>query len=393
MNDKLKTITILGSTGSIGSQSLDVLESLGEEYTLGYITVNSKIDLLEEQVRKYKPIGVAIKDEKAYKAFKSATSFKGDILCGDEGVSCAAAYEANDVVLSALVGFAGVAPTLAAIDKGFTIALANKETLVSAGAVITNAAKAKGVDILAVDSEHSAVLQCLAGESANEIEKIILTASGGPFRTTPIEDFGKITITDALAHPNWSMGSKITIDSATMMNKGFEIIEAFWLFGVELSKIDVLVHPQSIVHSLVQFTDGSVKAQLGTPDMRIPISYALTYPNRMKFTFPRLDLATIANLSFFKPEPDKFRCLALAYKALEMGGAAPAILNAANEIAVKAFLDGRIKFTQIPEIIEDALVKMKNVQNPDLEYIIGIDSETRNRSEIFVNNLKNYIAS
>ncbi|TAL70930.1 MAG: 1-deoxy-D-xylulose-5-phosphate reductoisomerase [Bacteroidetes bacterium] len=372
-----RILTILGSTGSIGIQTLQVLESTIENFELGYITANSKIDLLEEQALKLNPYGVAISDEKYYLEFKKKTNFKGKILCGEEGVLEAAAYKENDMVLSALVGFSGVKPTLSAINSSTTVALANKETLVSAGSIITKAAKEKKVQIIAVDSEHSAVLQCLIGESIDSIEKIILTASGGPFWTTPEEEFESLSVEQALEHPNWSMGSKITIDSATMINKGFEVIEAHWLFDLPIDKIEVLIHPQSIVHSLVQFIDGSVKAQLGMPDMRIPISFALSYPKRLNYNFPRLDLTDIGILTFEIPDYFRFPCLKLAYDAIEKGGSATVVLNAANEIAVKAFLEGRISFTDIAQLIDKALNKIKIITQPTLDEIIESDKETR----------------
>lgn len=377
MPETKKTVSILGSTGSIGCQSLDVIDRIENTFGIGYLTANRNIRLLEEQALKFNPVGVAIGDEALCREFKKTTSFKGEVLSGVEGVLQAAAYESNDLVLSALVGFSGVLPTLEAIKQGTTIALANKETLVSAGSIITREALLNNVDIIAVDSEHSAILQCLAGESDKEVEKIILTASGGPFLDTPVESFGRLTVKDALNHPNWSMGDKITIDSATMMNKGFEVIEAYWLFSQPREKIDVLIHPQSIVHSMVQFVDGSVKAQLGLPDMRIPISYALTYPSRMKMDFPRLDLADLTDLSFRRPDLGRTPCLRLAFESLDMGGNAPTIINAANEVAVRAFLNESITFDQIPSIIEKALEKISHSIDPSLDDIVLTDRQTR----------------
>lgn len=389
-NKQKRVITILGSTGSIGIQTLDVLNSLHNEFKIAFLTVNKNIDLLEEQAMLFNPIGVAIRDEDAYYKFKDNTSFKGKILCGEEGIIEAACFEENDLVLSALVGFSGVVPTLNAIKHKKNIALANKETLVSAGSIITKAAKANKVELLAVDSEHSAVLQSIVGESKNSIEKIILTASGGPFRNTAKDQFVNLTVRQALNHPNWSMGSKITIDSATMMNKGFEVIEAYWLFDLGLDKIDVLIHPQSIIHSLVQFVDGSVKAQLGLPDMRIPISYALTYPNRLKYNFPRLDLSEIGNLNFSKPDLVKFPCLGFAYESLRIGGSAPSVVNAANEVAVEAFLKEQIRFVDIAECIESALKSIQIVDDDNIEAIIETDKETR----IFTDNyIKHYLTN
>lgn len=387
MNNGQKILTILGSTGSIGKQTLDVVSSLGDMYKIGFLTVNKNIEDLEEQTKLFSPIGVVVKEDKYYKEFVKTTSFKGEILSGEEGVAAAAEFEQNDMVLSALVGFSGVVPTLKAIRKGINISLANKETLVAAGSIIIEAAKASGSDILAVDSEHSAVLQSLVGESTSEIEKIILTASGGPFLNTEQELFKSLTVKEALNHPNWSMGSKITIDSATMMNKGFEVIEAYWLFGLDVEKIDVVIHPQSIIHSLVQFVDGSVKAQLGLPDMRIPISYALTYPRRLEYNFPRLDLAEIGNLTFAKPDSEKFPCLPLAYKAIQTGGTAPAIVNAANEIAVDAFLNEKIRFTDIADTIKFALDRSDIIFNPTIDEIINVDYETRMITENYIDSL------
>ena len=380
-----RILTILGSTGSIGIQTLQVLESSIEKFSLGFITANSKIDILEQQAIKFNPVGVAISDEKFYSEFKNKTSFKGKILCGKEGVLEAASYNENDIVLSALVGFSGVQPTLAAINTSKTVALANKETLVSAGSIITSAAKEKNVAIIAVDSEHSAILQCLVGESIDTVEKIILTASGGPFWTTPEEEFESLSVEQALEHPNWSMGNKITIDSATMINKGFEVIEAHWLFGLPIKKIEVLIHPQSIVHSMVQFVDGSVKAQLGIPDMRIPISYALNYPKRLSYDFPRLELSEIGILTFEVPDYFRFPCLKLAYDAFEKGGTATAVLNAANEVAVNTFLDNKISLPEIAKMIEKSLNKIKIIAQPTLDEIIETDKETRLYVESLIN--------
>jgi 1-deoxy-D-xylulose-5-phosphate reductoisomerase len=387
MKNGKKILTILGSTGSIGKQALDVISSLDGMYEIGWLTVNKNIVELEKQALKYKPKGVVIKEEKYYKEFIKNTQFKGEILCGEASVIEASADDENDMVLSALVGFSGVLPTLKAIEKGKDIALANKETLVAAGEVIMNAAKRSGAKILAVDSEHSAVLQSLVGEDTVSIEKIILTASGGPFFARDIKEFEQLTVKDALKHPNWNMGNKITIDSATMMNKGFEVIEAYWLFGVQRNQIDVVIHPQSIIHSLVQFVDGSVKAQLGLPDMRLPISYALTFPNRMQYDFPRLDLAKIATLTFYEPDSVKFPCLSFAYDALEQGGTLPAVLNAANEIAVEAFLNEDIKFTDIPKAISFAMENVEFIKNPTIDEIVNLDYETRILTSNFIKKL------
>lgn len=385
MPNNPEKLTILGSTGSIGQQALDVIKQIDSDYKINFLTANTRIDLLETQALEFNPRAVAIANEDAYKSFKSTTKYRGDILFGLEGLKQAAKDSDNKLVISAQVGFSGVIPTLEALSNGINVALANKETLVSAGSVITRTAEENDAIIIAVDSEHNAILQCLAGENHQEIEKIILTASGGPFRTTPVEKFADLTVTEALDHPNWSMGSKITIDSATMMNKGFEIIEAYWLFKLDVADIDVLVHPQSIIHSMVQFVDGSVKAQLGMPDMRIPISYALTYPKRYSYDFPRMDLADIGKLEFFKPDMERFKCLSHAYRAIEMGGNAPAIVNAANEIAVDAFLNEKIKFIDIPKIIGFSLENIEVNKTPELEDIIAIDKITRKYAQELIN--------
>lgn len=386
---ELKKISILGSTGSIGLQSLDVIDLLENNYKINFLTANTRIDVLAKQVEKYHPLGVAISNEKSYWEFKKKYNFDCKILCGEDGVSEAASYSENDLIIQALVGFSGVKPTMAAISNKIKIALANKETLVSAGKLITEASEKHNVDIIAIDSEHSAILQCLIGENKDSVKKIVLTASGGPFFRTPYENFQNLSVEQALNHPNWQMGNKITIDSATLMNKGFEVIEAHWLFGLNSDQIDVLIHPQSIVHSFVHFVDSSVKAQLGLPDMKIPISYALSYPERLKFDFEELDLTKISTLEFYSPDPKKFRCLALAYFALNEGGDAPIVLNAANEIAVKSFLDYQIKFNQIPQIIELALEKRQIQSVESIEDINFVDNEARIKTQEIINKLGN----
>lgn len=388
MND-IKKISILGSTGSIGVQSLEVIDLLEDKYKINFLTANTRIDLLAKQVEKYHPVGVAISNEDSYWEFKRKYNFDCKILCGEDGVSEAAAYSDNDLIIQALVGFSGVRPTLAAISNKIKIALANKETLVSAGKLITEASAKHNVDIIAIDSEHSAILQCLIGEKKEAIKKIVLTASGGPFFRTPVEDFKNLTVEEALNHPNWQMGNKITIDSATLMNKGFEVIEAYWLFGLRADQIEVIIHPQSIVHSFVYFVDSSVKAQLGLPDMKVPISYALSYPKRLIYDFEELDLTKIKTLEFFSPDMDKFRCLKLAYKSLNDGGDAPIVLNAANEIAVKSFLDYQIKFNQIPQIIELALEKREIHSIDSIDDINFVDYETRIKTKEIINKLRN----
>jgi 1-deoxy-D-xylulose-5-phosphate reductoisomerase len=373
----LRTLTILGSTGSIGTQTLDIVRQFKDDFSINVLTANTRIKELEDQIREFNPKAVAISNEDAWREFKSNTSFKGEILCGEEGVIAAASHPDNDIVMQALVGFSGVAPTLAAIEQGATIALANKETLVSAGSIVMKSAKEKQVPILAVDSEHSAILQCMAGEERSMIDKIILTASGGPFREFEKDAFSSITREQALKHPNWVMGQKITIDSATLMNKGFEVIEARWLFDLTPEQIEVVIHPQSIIHSLVQFGDASIKAQLGTPDMRVPIIYALFHPERRHADLPKLDLLTAGNLSFFKPDTERFPCLQLAYDAMKAGGTAPAILNAANEIAVQYFLENKASFMQIPQIIEKVLGQISIIDNPEMHQIDEADREAR----------------
>lgn len=381
-------ITILGSTGSIGTQALDILERLGKSISLRWITCNTKWSDLAEQVVKYAPYGVAIRDESAWKSFKEAMpSFKGPVLCGDEGICEAAADIENDVVLSAMVGFSGVLPTMAAIRAGHTIGLANKESLVSAGSVLMPAVQQYEAKLLAVDSEHSAILQCIVGEHAHDIEKVIITASGGPFRKHTPDELRSVTAAQALKHPNWTMGAKITIDSATLMNKGFEVIEAFWLFGLSPEQIDVVVHPQSIIHSMVQFIDGSVKAQMGVPSMLVPIQYALTFPRRFELDVPRMDLASLGQLTFEAPDLERFPCLAIAYDVMQRGGSSGAIVNAANEIAVENFLAGRIGFLHIPETISHVLEHMEHVSHPSLDDIVYIDHEAREMARSFTQRL------
>lgn len=383
MKMKYKSLSLLGSTGSIGRQTLEILADIAPETELEYLTCYNNIDLLERQAVQYHPKRIVVGNEKSYADFKRTTRFTGEILAGDEGITAAATCSA-DVVVSALVGFAGIMPTYHAVKAGKIVALSNKESLVAAGAVITALAKETGAKLLPVDSEHSAVLQSLVGEQSENIEKIILTASGGPFRNLPAEKFENITVEQALNHPNWSMGNKITVDSATMMNKGFEIIEAMWLFDVPPEKIDVLIHPESIIHSMVQYSDGSVKAQLGLPDMRLPICYALTYPERTLTHLSRLDLAEIAILTFSKPDRQKFKCLDLAQRAMQRGGNAGAVLNAANDMTVRAFLDRKINFTDIPDIVDEALNTISFIPYPSINDVILTIDETKK----FLNQMK-----
>ncbi len=372
-----KVVTILGATGSIGSQALEVIALYPEHFQLGFITTHHNIRALHAILERFSPKGIVICDTAACAQFRQETAYTGTILCGSDALLTAATDSDNDLVISALVGFAGVHPTFAAIQQGINVALANKEVLVSAGELMMQTAKATKAAILPIDSEHSAIAQCLIGESLASVEKIILTASGGPFRTFSLEQLHTVTPASALQHPNWKMGSKITIDSATLMNKGLEMIEARWLFDLRPEQIDVLIHPQSIIHSLVQFIDGSLKAQLGLPDMRLPILYALTFPERLPTPFPRANLADIRTLTFEPPDEHRFPCLRLAKEALQMGGSAPTILNAANEVAVAAFLKEHIRFTDIPTVIAETLEKIAPMSKPSLADITAIDSTAR----------------
>ena len=379
---KKRGIAILGSTGSIGTQALEVIEAYPERFDLQVITAGKNADLLIKQALKFKPNMVVIGDESQLKAVKEAL-WKEDIhVYGGEEALCQVVQSTDvDLVLTALVGYAGLKPTIAAIEARKDIALANKETLVVAGQLIMNLARTYNVNIYPVDSEHSAIFQCLPGEGGNAIEKIYLTASGGPFRGYSLEQLATVTKAQALKHPNWSMGAKITIDSASMMNKGLEVIEAHWLFNLKASQIDVIVHPQSIVHSLVQFKDGSIKAQLGLPDMKLPIQYALTYPERLPTEFPRFDFAQYPQLTFEKPDFGTFTNLKLSFQALEKGGNIPCALNAANEVAVQAFLEDKISFLQIAEINGLTMERVSFVANPDLMSLVETNSMARRFAE------------
>ena len=351
----MRKISILGSTGSIGTQTLEVVENLKDIKVMA-ITGNSNIKLLEEQARKYQPALVAVMDETNAEALKeNLADMDIRVVSGMDGLVEAAIYEGVDTVVTSVVGNVGLKPTFEAIRAGKNIALANKETLVSAGQLVMDLAKKHNIKIYPVDSEHSAIFQSLQGNEGNKIERILLTASGGPFRGKKREELLNVTAADALKHPNWSMGAKITIDSATLMNKGLEVMEAKWLFDVDVDQIEVLVHPQSIVHSAVEYEDGAIVAQLGEPDMRVPIQYALTYPKRVKSPFPRVDFAQRNNLTFDQPDMETFKCLSLAYRALKTGGTLPAVLNGANEVAVARFLKGDIGFLDIPELIEQTM--------------------------------------
>ena len=373
----MKKVFVLGSTGSIGVNCLSVISNLKDEFEVSGLTVNSNIDSLLDQIKKYKPKIVVVKDRIAAEKIADRIPDNCRMFVGDDGLIQAASESEYDIFMGAMVGFAGLAPTIEAIKRGKRIALANKETLVVAGELVTDLCRENKSEIIPVDSEHSAIYQCLIGENLNEVEKIILTASGGPFLNKNKSFFENATVDEALNHPNWKMGSKITIDSATMMNKGLEVIEAHWLFGLPVDKIEVVIHPQSIIHSMVQFVDGSIKAQLGLPDMKLPIQYALTFPERLQNNFKRTNLPEIGNLSFFKPDFTKFECLKLAFDALGDGGTAPCILNAANEVAVEKFLNKEIKFSHIPLLINKALDKVENSFSPDLGTIFECDKQTR----------------
>ena len=373
-----KRLAILGSTGSIGTQALEVVLEQKDRFEVEVLTAHRNADLLIEQAIAHQPNVVVIGEESLYnKVFTALDPHHIKVYAGAEALSQVVQMETVDLVLTALVGYAGLIPTLAAIDAGKNIALANKETLVVAGELVTQRAKEKGVNIYPVDSEHSAIFQCLTGEFQNPIEKIVLTASGGPFRGMTREDLLKVTKAQALKHPNWEMGAKITIDSASMMNKGLEVIEAKWLFGLKSEQIEVIVHPQSIVHSLVQFQDGSMKAQLGLPDMKLPIQYAMAYPERLPNNFERFNFLDYPNLSFEQADVKTFRNLQLAYDAMHKGGNAACILNAANEIVVDAFLKEKVGFLQMSDLIEDTLQKCTFVPQPTLEDYIASDAEAR----------------
>lgn len=377
MVKKMRTISILGSTGSIGTQTLEVVDILGN-IKIGAITGNQNIKLLEEQARKYRPRLVAVMDEDKAKELRTRLQDTScQVVSGMDGLIEAATLPEADTVVTSVVGNIGLRPTFAAMEAGKNIALANKETLVSAGQLVMDLAKKKGIQIYPVDSEHSAIFQSLQGNSGNVIRRILLTASGGPFRGKKREELLHIKAADALRHPNWSMGKKITIDSATLMNKGLEVMEAKWLFGVDVSQIEVLIHPQSIVHSAVEYEDGAIMAQMGEPDMRVPIQYALTYPKRMANPFPKIDFTQRTNLTFDQPDLETFRCLALAYRALEIGGTMPAVLNGANEIAVARFLDGKIGFLDIPVLIEKTMQAYTVKQTYTLEDLLQADAWAR----------------
>lgn len=373
-----RKIAIFGSTGSIGIQALEVIAAHPDRFSVEVLTAQQNADLLIEQALKFKPNAVVIGSEAKYKQVKDVLFDKGiKVFAGAQSMVEVAAWNSIDMVLAAIMGFAGLAPTLAAIEQGTPVALANKETLVVAGDIVMATARRKNVPVIPVDSEHSAIFQCLLGEPMSKVEKVILTASGGPFLGKKPNFLINVKKDHALQHPNWSMGAKITIDSATLMNKGLEMIEARWLFGLAPENIEVVVHAQSIIHSMVQFVDGSLKAQMGLPDMKLPIQYALGYPKRLKSDFPRLNFFEYPTLTFEKPDTETFRNLALAYEALKKGGNAPCILNAANEIAVQEFLCDKVSFLEISEIIEDCMAKVPYIARPSYDDYVLTDNETR----------------
>jgi 1-deoxy-D-xylulose-5-phosphate reductoisomerase len=381
-----KRIAILGSTGSIGTQALEVIALHEEFFEVEVLTANRNADLLIEQAVRFKPNAVVIADRNQTAKVKAALEpLHIKVYSGDSSVASIVEMETIDLVLTALVGYSGLLPTIRAIESGKTIALANKETLVVAGDLVTRLAREKGVNIFPIDSEHSAIFQCITGEFHNRIEKVILTASGGPFRGKTREELANVTCAEALKHPNWNMGSKVTIDSATLMNKGLEAIEAKWLFGLEPSQVEVVVHPQSIIHSMVQFEDGSIKAQLSLPDMRLPIQFALAYPVRLKADFPRFDVSRYPSLTFEQPDTKTFRNLALAFEALNRGGNMPCVLNAANEVAVRCFLEQKIGFLRMPEVVEQCLTKMDYIKNPRFEDYMETDRKTRIKALELIN--------
>ena len=378
-----KKISILGSTGSIGVNALNVIRNISKNFKIRHLTGNTNSELMIEQSREFNPDSIVMTNEAAAEKVKKELVNDGvEVLSGRNNLLKIAKNKSVDLVLNALVGSSGMEPTLNALKAGVDVALSNKESLVVAGDIITAAMNSSGAKLFPVDSEHSAIWQCMIGESLDDIERIILTGSGGPFRERPLKTFDNILVSEALNHPNWDMGKKITIDSATMMNKGLEVIEAYWLFNMQVSQIDIIVHPQSIIHSMIEFKDGSIKAQMGVPDMKIPIQYALTYPNHLEAPWERLDFAMLGDLSFQAPDFDRFPCIKLAYLALDKMGTTPAVLNMANDYCVYKFLDEKINFTDIPVIIESAMNNHEWTENPKLDYLKELDLWTEN----FVNN-------
>jgi len=373
----MKTIGILGSTGSVGKQSLEVISNHKNKFNVKFLAANSNIDLLIEQTEKFKPEFICIYDKSKYIELKNNIS-KTEILSGNEGLMNLCELSNVDIILNAISGYSGLEPTMKIIESGTDIALSNKESIVQAGHLVMNLAKSKNVNIFPVDSEHSALWQCMVGEQENKIRKIILTASGGPFRTLSKDDFSNVTVAQALNHPNWEMGKKITIDSATMMNKGFEMIEAHWLFSIDSKNIEIVVHPQSIIHSMVEYIDGSIKAQLSNPDMRLPIQYAFSFPKRYELNDLTFDIKKFSRLDIEPIDLDKFKCLKLSFDAINKGGSNPVILNVANDIAVDLFLNNKIKFIQIPDIIEDCMSNHSYINSPKLSDILSLTKWTKN---------------
>ena len=383
-----KTIAILGSTGSIGTQTLDVIAHNPDKFEVKMLTAGGNVELLIEQARKNLPDVAVIRDKKLFQRLKEGLAGTGiKTFAGQEDISVLTGAMEVDLVVGAIVGYAGLKPVISALETGKDVALANKETLVVAGSLIKEIIAKKGSKIIPVDSEHSAIFQCLVGEERESIEKITLTASGGPFRDLTLEQLKKVTPKDALNHPNWEMGTKVTVDSASLMNKGLEVIEAKWLFGLEPEQIDVVIHPQSVIHSFVHFRDGSVKAQLGLPDMRTPILYALGYPKRLDSDLERIDFAEIGEFTFAKPDHTRFRNLSLAYSALREGGNKPCVLNAANEVAVNAFCDGKIGFLEMTDVVEQVLGNIPYIAHPNLEALENSDKEARERALTRVNSI------
>lgn len=374
----MKKVAIIGSTGSIGIQTLDILGRYSDMFEVAALSANENIDILEEQIRSFKPAKVAVVNPEKAEMLRKRITPKVEVLSGSESLKALAAMPDVDIVVMAVVGIAGLEATMAAIEAGKYVALANKESLVTGGSLLMDAARKSGGKIIPVDSEHSAIFQCLSGcADINEVNKIILTASGGPFRNYDKESLKQVSVQDALKHPNWKMGKKITIDSATLMNKGLEVIEAVWLFGVNAEQIQVVIHPQSIIHSMVEYIDGSIIAQMSVPDMRLPILYALTYPQRYPGLVQPLNIIEAGELTFSEPDYELFPCLSLAYKAVKIGGTMPTVLNAANEVAVQKFLDGKISFFEIPMLIEKAMRFHKVIENPSIKDILDVDNDTR----------------
>jgi 1-deoxy-D-xylulose-5-phosphate reductoisomerase len=387
----MKRLTILGSTGSIGTSTLDVVGSHPQDFAVTALAAGRNVALLKSQIDRFCPRLAVVADPPCAEELRALLTKKSRtaVLCGPEGYREAAAADGTDMVVSAMVGAAGLIPTLTAIEAGRDIALANKETLVMAGGIVLGKAAERGVRIIPVDSEHSAIFQCLQGQRRQDVRRIILTASGGPFLRASKEDLEAVTPAQALRHPNWAMGKKITIDSATMMNKGLEVIEAAWLFGVPLAAVDVLIHPQSIVHSMVEYGDGSVIAQLGVPDMRVPIAYALSFPGRIRQVAPFLDLTRAGALSFFEPDRERFPCLGLAYRAAEVGGTMPSVLNGANEAAVAAFIDGEIGFNDIFRVTDSLLTCHRALDEPTIDDILAADAWARREAGKMIEGIRN----